>query len=73
MNRGVAWIDAGTFESMAEASNFVGAIQRRTGTMIGCPEEVAYRNGWIDDAKLEAAVKKYIKSDYGKYLKKLFI
>ena len=71
MNRGIAWIDTGTFESLAEASTFVGSIQRRTGTMIACPEEIAYRNAWVTKDRLEAAANKYAKSDYGKYLNKI--
>jgi glucose-1-phosphate thymidylyltransferase len=71
LNRGIAWIDTGTFESLAEASTFVGSVQRRTGTMIACPEEIAYRNGWISQEQLEASADKYKKSDYGKYLKKI--
>jgi glucose-1-phosphate thymidylyltransferase len=71
LNRGIAWIDTGTFESLAEASTFVGSIQRRTGTMIACPEEIAHRHGWITDEQLLEAAEKYRKSDYGKYLKKI--
>jgi glucose-1-phosphate thymidylyltransferase len=71
LNRGIAWIDTGTFESLAEASTFVGSVQRRTATMIACPEEIAYRNGWIGKDKLAEAAYKYIKSDYGSYLEKL--
>lgn len=71
MNRGIAWIDTGTFESLAEASTFVGSVQRRTGTMIACPEEIAYRNAWITKDRLQASADKYIKSDYGKYLNKI--
>lgn len=71
LNRGIAWIDTGTFESLAEASTFVGSIQRRTGTMIACPEEIAFRNEWINQSQVEEAAEKYKKSDYGKYLKKI--
>ena len=71
LNRGVAWIDTGTFESLSEASVFVGSVQRRTGTMIGCPEEVAYRNFWITQKQVEEQADKYAKSDYGKYLYKI--
>lgn len=71
LNRGVAWIDTGTFESLSEASVFVGSVQRRTGTMIGCPEEVAFRNAWITEKQVEQQATKYSKSDYGKYLYKL--
>ena len=71
LNRGIAWIDTGTFESLAEASTFVGSIQRRTGTMIACPEEIAWRNSWIDVSQIQESAEKYKKSDYGKYLKKI--
>jgi len=71
LNRGIAWIDTGTFESLSEASVFVGSVQRRTGTMIGCPEEIAYRNAWITQKQVEAQADKYAKSDYGKYLYKI--
>jgi glucose-1-phosphate thymidylyltransferase len=71
LNRGVAWIDTGTFESLSEASTFVGSIQKRTGTMIACPEEIAYRNAWITQREVEAQADRYSKSDYGKYLYKL--
>ena len=71
LNRGVAWIDTGTFESLSEASTFVGSIQRRTGTMIACPEEIAYRNAWITQKQVEAQADRYAKSDYGKYLYKI--
>jgi glucose-1-phosphate thymidylyltransferase len=71
LNRGIAWIDTGTFESLAEASTFVGSIQRRTGTMIACPEEIAFRNSWITLRDVDIAAEKYKKSDYGKYLKKI--
>jgi glucose-1-phosphate thymidylyltransferase len=71
LNRGIAWIDTGTFESLAEASTFVGSIQRRTGTMIACPEEIAFRHDWISEEQVAEAAEKYKKSDYGKYLKKI--
>jgi glucose-1-phosphate thymidylyltransferase len=71
LNRGIAWIDTGTFESLAEASTFVGSVQKRTGTMIACPEEIAWRNAWITQSQLEDSAEKYKKSDYGKYLKKI--
>jgi glucose-1-phosphate thymidylyltransferase len=71
LNRGVAWIDTGTFESLSEASVFVGSVQRRTGTMIGCPEEIAYRNAWITQKQVEQQADKCSKSDYGKYLYKI--
>ena len=73
LNRGIAWIDTGTFESLAEASTFVGSIQRRTGMMVACPEEIAYKNGWITKEQVAEAAEKYKKSDYGKYLAKILV
>lgn len=73
LNRGVAWIDTGTFESLSEASVFVGSVQRRTGMMIACPEEIAFNKGWINKEALATAAAKYSKSDYGKYLNKLVV
>lgn len=71
MNRGIAWIDTGTFESLADASTFVGSVQKRTGTMICCPEEIAFKNTWISKEELLDAAYKYSKSDYGVYLRKV--
>lgn len=71
LNRGIAWIDTGTFEALSEASTFVGSVQRRTGMMIACPEEIAWRNNWITTEQIEESADKYKKSDYGKYLKKI--
>jgi len=71
LNRGVAWIDTGTFESLAEASVFVGSVQKRTGMMIACPEEIAYKHAWITQKQVEERANKYVKSDYGKYLYKI--
>jgi glucose-1-phosphate thymidylyltransferase len=73
MNRGIAWIDTGTFESLSEASVFVGSVQRRTGMMIACPEEIAYKNAWITEKQVLEAAEKYKKSDYGKYLSKIVV
>jgi len=68
LNRGIAWIDTGTFESLSEASVFVGSVQKRTGMMIACPEEIAYKNAWITEHDVRRSAEKYSKSDYGKYL-----
>ncbi|WP_048055474.1 glucose-1-phosphate thymidylyltransferase RfbA [Methanotorris igneus] len=69
--RGIAWFDAGTHESFLEATNFVAAIERRQGLMIGCLEEIAYRNGWISKEQLLELAKPLMKTDYGKYLERL--
>jgi len=71
MNRGTAWLDTGTFESLHEASEFVRVIQKRQGFSISCIEEIAYRQGFINHDELLIAAEKYGKSGYGLYLKKL--
>ena len=71
MDRGTAWLDTGTFDSLSDASEYVRVIEKRQATKIGCIEEVAYRQGFIDDAQLQVLVKKYIKSGYGLYLQTL--
>ena len=71
MDRGMAWLDTGTFDSLSDASEFVRVIEKRQDTKIGCIEEVAYRMGFINHDALMALAEKYIKSGYGKYLKNL--
>jgi glucose-1-phosphate thymidylyltransferase len=71
MDRGSAWLDTGTFESMNDASEYISVIEKRTGLKIGCPEEVAWRNGWINDEQLEKIAEPLKKSGYGKYLESL--
>src|ERR1700748_1692732 len=71
MDRGTAWLDTGTFDSLSDASEYVRVIEKRQDTKIGCIEEVAYRMGFIGDEELKLLVAKYIKSGYGMYLKKL--
>lgn len=70
LNRGMIWIDAGTFDSLEEASSLVKSIQKRTGCMIACLEEIAYKKGWISKQDIITKIKKYKNSDYGKYLEK---
>ena len=68
LNRGTAWLDTGTFQSLMQAGQFVQVIEERQGLKIGCIEEVAYRMGFIDEAQLRAIAKPLIKSGYGDYL-----
>lgn len=71
LGRGFAWLDTGTHDSLSEASTFVEVIEKRQGLKVACLEEVAYRKGWIDDAKLREAAAPMIKNQYGQYLMKL--
>ena len=71
LNRGFAWLDTGTFESLHDASEFVRVIEMRQGFKIGCLEEIAYRMGFIDKEKLDLLAKKFEKSGYGEYLKNI--
>ncbi|MDR2787746.1 MAG: glucose-1-phosphate thymidylyltransferase RfbA [Candidatus Accumulibacter sp.] len=68
LGRGYAWLDTGTHESMLEAGQFIQTIEKRQGLKVACPEEIAWRNGWIDDARLEEAAARLAKSGYGDYL-----
>jgi glucose-1-phosphate thymidylyltransferase len=68
MGRGFAWLDTGTQASMLQAGEFVRTLEERQGQMIGCLEEIAWEQGWVDDAQLESRAKLYAKSEYGTYL-----
>jgi glucose-1-phosphate thymidylyltransferase len=68
MGRGTAWLDTGTHESLLEAAHFIETIERRQGLKIACPEEIAYRMGYIDAARLERLAQPMAKSAYGQYL-----
>ena len=69
LGRGFAWLDTGTMDSLAEATDFVKMIQNRQGIQISAPEEIAYKNGWINKEELLASAEKYGKSPYGQHLK----
>lgn len=71
IGRGVAWLDAGTHESLLQAANFVQAVEDRQGMMISCPEEIAYRRGFIDRDMLERQAQRYRGNQYGAYLLRL--
>ena len=71
MGRGHAWLDTGTHESLLDASHFVATIEKRQGLKVACPEEIAFRKGWIDTAALERLAQPMLKNPYGQYLKAL--
>ena len=71
MDRGTAWLDTGTFSSLMQASNFVQTIEERQGLKIGCIEEIAWRNGFINNDKLKKLAAPLVKSGYGHYLNQL--
>ena len=71
MGRGYAWLDTGTHESLIEAGNFIQTIESRQGLKVSCPEEIAFRKGFIDKKQLAKLAKEHNKNDYGKYLQHL--
>ena len=71
LNRGITWIDAGTFDSLLTASNIISNVEKVQYYKICCPEEIAWRNGWISDEDLRELLKPLYKSGYGKYLKSI--
>jgi glucose-1-phosphate thymidylyltransferase len=68
MGRGTAWLDTGTHDDLLAAANFISTIEKRQGLKVNCPEEVAYRNGWLSEEKLREIAKPLCKSGYGEYL-----
>ena len=71
MQRGYAWLDTGTHDSLLEAGQFIATLERRQGLKIACPEEIAWRNGFIDSAQLEKLAQPLAKNGYGQYLQRL--
>lgn len=71
LGRGSAWLDTGTFESLLQAGQFVQTLEDRQGLKVACPEEIAWSNGWIDDARLQSLADAMAKNSYGKYLQDL--
>ena len=71
LGRGLAWFDTGTHDDLLEAANFVRTVEKRQGMQVSCPEEIAFRKGWIDSEKLIEIAKPFMKTEYGKYLKNL--
>lgn len=68
MGRGYAWLDTGTHDSLLEAGQFIATIEKRQGLKVACPEEIAWRQGWVSDEKLEQIAQPYAKTGYGQYL-----
>ena len=71
MGRGYAWLDTGTHESLLEAGQFIATIEKRQGLKVACPEEIAYRQGWINANQLEALAAPLAKNGYGRYLQNI--
>lgn len=71
LDRGTAWLDTGTFDSLIQAGQFIEVIEKRQGLKIGCIEEIAYHKGWMDDEAMEKQAAFYAKSGYGEYLRRL--
>ncbi len=71
MGRGMAWLDTGTHDSLLEAGQFVATLEKRQGLKVACPEEIAWRSGWLNDTELESQAEQLGKSSYGRYLKSL--
>ena len=71
MGRGYAWLDTGTHDSLLEAGQFIATLEKRQGLKVACPEEVAFRSGWIDAGQLEALARPVMKNGYGQYLMRL--
>jgi glucose-1-phosphate thymidylyltransferase len=73
MGRGYAWLDTGTHDSLLDAAGFIATLQKRQGLMVACPEEISYRQGWIDAEKLLSLALPLKKNAYGQYLEKMLL
>jgi glucose-1-phosphate thymidylyltransferase len=71
MGRGFAWLDTGTHDSLIDAATFIATLQKRQGLVVACPEEIAYRYGWIDAEQVLKLAEPLAKNDYGRYLKNI--
>jgi len=71
MTRGYTWLDTGTHDSLLEASSYISTIEKRQGLKIACPEEIAFKKGWISKADLQILIKPLLKNEYGSYLEKI--
>ncbi|QDP00656.1 glucose-1-phosphate thymidylyltransferase RfbA [Thalassotalea sp. PS06] len=71
LGRGCAWLDTGTHDSLAEAGNFVQAVEKRQGLKVACLEEIGFRNGWLSSQQLQTSIERYQKTEYGQYLASL--
>ena len=71
LGRGIAWFDTGTFDSLQDASSYIRMLENRQGLKVGCPEEVAWRQGWIDSNHLKVLAESFSNSGYGNYLLQL--
>jgi glucose-1-phosphate thymidylyltransferase len=73
MGRGFAWLDTGTHDSLLDAAGFIATLQKRQGLMVACPEEIAYRQGWISAEAVQKVADQLKKNSYGQYLKKILL
>ena len=71
MGRGFAWLDTGTHDSLLDAAGFIATLQKRQGLMVACPEEIAYRQGWISAEVVQKVASQLSKNSYGQYLNKI--